>query len=59
MTLNCIQWKGCSSGGLKSVEYTFMVITSKSSLSHSGCTRLGHIYWLNRNVWSFIKDYYY
>ena len=38
MILNCIGWWGSSSGGLLSVDYPFIVITSRSTLTWSGST---------------------
>ena len=44
MTLNCIKWWGSSSEDLKSVEYSFNAITSKSTLPSCGSIYLGYIF---------------
>ena len=38
MTLNCIWWRGTSYGTLGNVEYPFIAITPRSTLTRSGST---------------------
>ena len=48
MTLNSIWWWGSSSGVLRNVEYPFIAITPRSTLSRSGSTSQSPINWSNR-----------
>ena len=48
MKLNCIWWWGSSSGDFESVEYSFIAITSMSTLNQNGNTCYGPIFKSNR-----------
>ena len=48
MTINYIWWWGSSTRNLESVEYHFIVIIAKSTLTWSGCIFEGFIHKLNR-----------
>ena len=48
--LNYIWWLGSSSGALENMEYSFIAITPRSTLTQSGRTCLGLIFESNRTV---------
>ena len=48
-----IWWWGSSPGALGNVEYTFIAITPRSTLTRNGCTYYGHIYRSNWTIWLF------
>ena len=50
MTLNCIWYWGSYSGALGNVEYHFIAITPRSTLTRSGRTRSGLIYASNKSI---------
>ena len=58
MTLNCIWTSFSSSGYLGSVEYSFIAITPRSTLTYSGSTIEGGVWRSDTIVQSFTKDYY-
>ena len=56
MTQHCIWWWGFSSGALGIVDYPFIVICVKSTLTWSGSTCYGPIYKSNRSVWKLVYN---
>ena len=58
LTLNCIWWWGSSSGELRRVEYSFIVITLMSTLTRSGRTSLHPLYGSKRSIWKMIRLWY-
>ena len=50
MTLNCIWWWDSSSEDLVSMEFAFITIIPRSTLTQSGSISLGPIYGSNRSV---------
>ena len=65
MTLNSVWWRFSSNRALENVEYPFIAITPRSTLTQSGGTCLGLIYGWNRtfshllrnNIISYLKSY--
>ena len=58
MTLNSIWWCGSCPGALRKVEYPFVTINPRFTLTSNGYTCYGPIYGPNRTVQSFTKDYH-